>query len=155
MSRRVTTARPALVALGLGLALGGCGFGPGSDPPTPGPDAGSAACTGLLERLPKRVLDRERNDLDVAGSAAWGDPAIVLRCGVPAPGPSANCLEVNQLEWIFTETKDVFRFVTHDRIPAVEVTVPTSIDRTMASGALVDLEPAVKPLPESEADPCQ
>ena len=39
--------------------------------------------------------------------AAWGDPAIVLRCGVPVTGPtSAPCLEAGGLDWTFTETED-------------------------------------------------
>jgi hypothetical protein len=133
------------------LGLTGCG----ADTPQPGPDAGTAACSALIGRLPDRVLDRTRTDLAVTGTAGWGDPAIVLRCGVPAPGPSANCVEVNGLEWIFSESDDVFRFVSHDRTPTVEVTIPASVDRTVASGALVDLEPAVAPLPKSTAAPCE
>jgi len=156
VNRRGAITRPALIGPVLPvllLALAGCGSG--SDLPKPGPDAGSALCTALLKRLPEQVLDRRRTSLDVTGAAAWGDPAIVLRCGVPAPGPSGNCLVINGQEWIFTETKDVFRFVTHDRSPAVEVTFPTSINRTTVPGAFVDLGPAVKPLPETKAIACQ
>lgn len=128
------------------LGLTGCG----SNAPQPGPDAGTAACTALIERLPERVLDRPRTDLDVTGAAAWGDPAIVLRCGVPPTGPTSNpCLEAGGLDWTFTETKDDFRFVTYGRNPAVEVTLPTSINRTTASGALIDLAKAVEPIPKT------
>ncbi|HST82895.1 MAG TPA: DUF3515 family protein [Kineosporiaceae bacterium] len=157
MSRLFTVVRPALVGPvlipTLLLTLVGCSSG--ATLPEPGPDAGSALCTALLTRLPKQVLDRQRTPLDVAGAAAWGDPAIVLRCGVPAPGPSGTCLLINGQEWVFTETKAAFRFVTHDRDPAVEVTIPTAVNRTTAPGALVDLEPAVKPLPETKAITCR
>ena len=115
----------------------------------PGPDAGTAACTALLKRLPDQVLSRARADPAVTGVAAWGDPAIVLRCGVSPAAPSDNpCADYNGVDWVFTETDDVFRFVSYHRTPAVEVTIPTSIDRTTAPGALIDLAKAVAPLPK-------
>ena len=38
---------------------------------------------------------------------AWGDPAIVLRCGVPAPelSATAECLEANGVGW-YVESSD-------------------------------------------------
>jgi hypothetical protein len=139
-------AGPMLVA-GLVLGLAGCGSDGAAKP---GPEARTAACTALLQRLPDRVLNRPRTDMTVAGAASWGDPAIVLRCGVPPTGPTTDpCSEVNGVDWTFSETKKVFRFVTFGRTPAVEVTLPTSIDRTTAPGALVDLAAAVKPLPKT------
>jgi hypothetical protein len=156
VNHRSTVVRPALVGSALIpallLTLVGCS---GPSLPEPGPDAGSAPCTALLKRLPQQVLNLPRTKLDVAGAAAWGEPAIVLRCGVPAPGPSDSCMVINDQEWIFTETKAAFRFVTHDRNPTVEVTIPTSVNRTTAPGALVDLGPAVKALPETKAIICQ
>jgi hypothetical protein len=134
------------LTLGLALALTAAGC----SSLEPGPQAGTPACSALLKRLPAQVLDRERTDLDVAGAAAWGDPAIVLRCGVEPTGPTdAPCLDIDGLDWTFTEKDDRFQFVTFGRSPAVEVRVPTSINRTTASSALVDLSAAVKPLPAS------
>ena len=136
---------PSLICgLACALVLAGCG----SDLPEPGPDAKAAACTALIARLPARVLDRPRVELAVTGAAAWGDPAIVLRCGVTPSGPTTDpCTTVNGVDWTFSETKDAFRFRTYGRSPAVEVTVPTTIDRTTAPGAQVDLADAVRPLP--------
>jgi hypothetical protein len=150
VNRWVTTARHVKIGRALipALLLGAAGCG--SDLPKPGPEAGSAACTALLERLPERVLDRQRTDLDVAGAAAWGDPAIVLRCGVQPTGPTSDpCLDAGGLDWTFTETKEHFRFITYGREPAVEVTLPTSIDRTTATGALIDLAEAITPIPKT------
>ena len=125
-------------------ALAGCG----SNGIQPGPDAATPACTALIGRLPDRVLNRTRTKLDVAGAARWGDPAIVLRCGVPASGPTTDpCLEADGLDWTFTETKDTLRFLTYGRVPAIEVLVPTSVGRQSASGALIDLADAVRPIP--------
>jgi hypothetical protein len=130
----------ALVAV-----LAGCGSG---DEVKAAPGAKAPACSALSSRLPAKVLDRARGTLKVTGAAEWGDPAIVLRCGVTAPGPTTDpCLEVDGLGWVFTETRSSFRFVSYGRDPAVELTVPTSVDRTTASGALADLADAVRPIP--------
>jgi hypothetical protein len=126
----------------LAVVVAGCGSG---DQVTAAPQATAAACTALSARLPATVLDRARGTLNVTGAAAWGDPAIVLRCGVASPGPTTDqCIEADGVDWVFTETKEVFRFVSYGRTPGVEVTVPTSIDRTTAPGVLADLADAVR-----------
>jgi hypothetical protein len=143
----VTRLRPAAVlpALAGVVLLAGCGGGPDL---RPGPQAGSAACSDLLGRLPARVLDRPRAALDVAGAAAWGEPAVVLRCGVPPTGPTSDpCIEVDDVDWTFSQPDRDFRFVTYGRSPAVEVVVPAAVGRQNAPSALIDLTGAVRPLP--------
>jgi hypothetical protein len=142
--------RGATLAVG-GLIVGllaGCG----SDSVQPGPDAATPACTALIARLPHQVLNRTRTKLAVAGAASWGDPAIVLRCGVPATGPTTDpCTEVDGLDWTFSEPVEngvhTLRFLSYGRSPAIEVRVPASIGRQAAPGALVDLTDAVRPIP--------
>ncbi|MDQ2756039.1 MAG: DUF3515 domain-containing protein, partial [Actinomycetota bacterium] len=56
---------------------------------------------------------------------AWGDPAVVARCGVPEPGPSTDCLSVDDVGWVVTVLSDGARFVTFGRSPALEVLVPS------------------------------
>jgi Protein of unknown function (DUF3515) len=131
------------VGVAVGLALAACGGGD----VTSGPDGDSAACSALTGRLPSTVLARARTRLDVTGAARWGDPSIVLRCGVPPTGPTSDpCIEADGVDWTFRENGGSFRFTTFGRDPAVEVTVPGSIGRTNASAALIDLAAAVKPL---------
>jgi hypothetical protein len=133
--------RYALVVLALTACSGG-----GSAPPAP--QAGSAACSALEQRLPRRVLDAERGSSDDAGTALWGDPAIVLRCGLAPPGPTSTpCTVVNDVDWLFEDGDDEIRFTSYGREPAVEVTVPLSYGRGNAASALVDLAGAVSPLP--------
>lgn len=80
----------------------------------------------------------------------WGSPGIVLRCGVEPVGPTTlPCLEINGVDWVVDDAGDPIRFLTYGREPAVEVLVPTEYGRENASGALVDLEPAVSPLPQN------
>ncbi|MDQ3480301.1 MAG: DUF3515 domain-containing protein, partial [Actinomycetota bacterium] len=51
--------------------------------------SGAAAneCAALLDGLPDLVLEQEARDVEPAdaSAAAWGDPAVVLRCGVKRP----------------------------------------------------------------------
>jgi hypothetical protein len=131
------------------LLVAGCGGGPDVEP---GPDGASAACTSLLDRLPGTVLDRSRSELNVAGAAAWGDPRVVLRCGVPPTGPTSNpCIEADDVDWTLAESGDTLRFTTFGRNPAVEVSVPGSVGRENASGALIDLAAAVRAIPATSA----
>ena len=111
-------------------------------------DGGSLACAALVARLPASVLGRDRRDLDVAGAARWGDPAIVLRCGVPPTGPTSDyCIDADDVQWTFRDLGKRYRFTTYGRTPAVEVVVPSSVGRTNATSALIDLTAAVRPLP--------
>jgi hypothetical protein len=147
VKRTISTTTAVLAGLAV---LAGCGSS-GSPAVQPAPDAAQPACAQLTGRLPDRVLNQARNQLAVTGAATWGDPAIVLRCGVPPTGPTSDpCLEADGLDWVFTETKNQFRFVTFGRTPAVEVQIPSTVDRTAASGALVDLADAVRPLKSSK-----
>jgi Protein of unknown function (DUF3515) len=135
-----------LVAAMLALAgLAGC-----SSPSAvqAAPRAGSAACTSVLARLPETVADQSRGPDPAAGAAAWGDPAIVLRCGLPPTTPTtAECVSVNGFDWVFEQSDQAFVFVSYGRNPAVEVTVPASYGRDLASAATVDLITALNPLP--------
>jgi hypothetical protein len=97
------------------------------------------------------VLDEPRIQAGtpVTGVAVWGSPGIVLRCGAEPLGPTTlPCLEVNGVDWVVDDAEDLLRFLTYGRAPAVEVLVPADYGRENASGALVDLEPVVAPLPQ-------
>jgi hypothetical protein len=79
-------------------------------------------------------------------TAAWGEPALVLRCGVPAPaglGPASEILEVEGVEWFLVESGAGYTFTTVGRAANVELTVPAEVDRSEATAPLVDLGPAV------------
>jgi hypothetical protein len=145
--------RSAGLALVLGCAAvltnAGCGSEP--DLPPAAPDASTAACTDLLSRLPDRVLDRARAEVGTEGVAAWGDPAIVLRCGLPASGPSNDpCLAVNGVDWTLSDDGDPVRFRLFGRTPGVEVTVPRA-GASQPAGALAPLADAVRPLPSTRS----
>jgi hypothetical protein len=144
--RRATLAVTAAAFLAVAT---GCGDADAPDL-APAPGGNTPACAGVVDRAPRTVLDRARTTPQAVGVAAWGDPPIVLQCGIDAPGgPTSDpCVTVNGVDWIIQDPDAEDRaatFVTYGRDPAVRVTVPG--DRDEASGALVDLATAVAPLP--------
>jgi Protein of unknown function (DUF3515) len=134
-----------VVALTL-LGLSGCGSG-AVDVSPPSPDTAAAtACDALAASLPDAVQDRERRETSPQSdlTAAWGDPAVVLRCGVPSPAayvPTAELVEVNGVEWFPEELERGYRFTTYGRSAFVEVSVPDHYRPEV--NALVDLAAAV------------
>jgi Protein of unknown function (DUF3515) len=140
------------VAVGLlaAAALTGCSPGSGDARLTAAPRASDAACPAALAGLPDTVLGHGRTPLDIAGAAAWGEPAITLRCGLPEPAPSSDrCLTVADVDWVVDDAGDPIVFVSYGRSPAAEIRVPTSYGRDSAAAALVDLAAVAKALPQT------
>jgi hypothetical protein len=138
---RLTTAA-ATAGVALLVVLPGCTGG--GDALEAAPAGGRAECAGVVDRLPERLLDEARVSVEAAGVAAWGDPAIVLRCGVPVPGPTSDpCLTVDDVDWLYRDDDGDARFVSYGRDPAVEVTVPEGYGTQNAPAVLPDLAAAV------------
>jgi hypothetical protein len=119
-------------------------------PPVSGADA--RACRSLVRALPDSVADQPRRPVDDNGAyaAAWGDPEIVLRCGVPTPmgfDKFATCQVTNGVAWFIPESQTQGRRVdvvmtTIGRSQNVEVAIPS--DYFPPANAMVDLAAAVK-----------
>ena len=112
----------------------------------PSPDAEDrAVCAALLAGLPQDVEGQRRRKVTPGVlTAAWGDPPITLRCGVPAPPaltPSSECLEVNGVGWFNEDVPGGVLFTTIGRATFVEVAVPAAY--TPPVNPLVDLAAAV------------
>lgn len=119
----------ALAVIAVAASLTACGSGTPSASVATG--ASDPLCAGVAKHWPATVASRSRTDVDVSGSpantvAAWGDPAIIARCGVAAPGPSTDCIEADDIDWVMTSLSDGKRFVTYGRVPAIEVLVPSA-----------------------------
>ena len=133
------------------ILAGGCTTSVEVDPPElSGADA--AACADLVDGLPDQVADELRRSVepDDRAAAAWGDPPIVLRCGVPRPGgfdELSTCQITNGVAWYIPDEQITGAAVdivmtTIGRSPDVEVRIPA--DYFPPADAMVDLAPALK-----------
>ncbi|MCL2542682.1 MAG: DUF3515 domain-containing protein [Nocardioidaceae bacterium] len=101
--------RRTLAAVGLLVAAGttGCGVSSPSaapSPVTPGLSAhDAAACSRFMHALPKRLADQPLASRSAGGRrASYGDPAIVVTCGVGVPPGfkiGAECQVANGVGW--------------------------------------------------------
>ncbi|WP_147916717.1 DUF3515 family protein [Ruania zhangjianzhongii] len=140
----------SLAAAGVVLTLTGCGSTAGVEP---GPTASAPLCAEVLRVLPEELSGAERRSTNSQATAAWGDPAIALRCGVSPPGPTTDrCISVTgadgtQVDWVMTPlgeaAEDTWQFTTYGQVPAIEVTVPVDYAGDDATTTLVDLGAAV------------
>ena len=140
-----------MAGVGALVLLAGSGCGGVDIPATDVTGAQRTACERLVEAVPDQVSDQPRRETDADDlGAAWGDPAIVLRCGVGTPegyDRFAACQTVNGLGWFVPEetSKDQSLDVvmtTIGRRPAVEVRLPATYRPPVA--AMVDLGEVIK-----------
>jgi hypothetical protein len=98
------------------------------------------------------VADQTKRQVEAGGgyAAAWGDPAIELRCGVPRPkglDRFASCQVANGVGWFIPESEQTghpadITMTTVGRAQVVEVQVPATYFPPV--NAMVDLAPALK-----------
>jgi hypothetical protein len=130
------------------------------------PPANSAAdvpCTKLLGELPITLNDLAGRPALSTWTyvVAWGDPAIVLRCGVPrpaalTPGSSAQTIGIDGVYWLPVAQKNVTVWTSIDRAVYIEVTVPKTYAQpplAPISDAITKALPAVCVVDPNEADP--
>ena len=126
----------AVTAAAAVLLLAGCSGSVQVSPPRTGGTA-SAQCAALQKLLPSTLMGQQRRSTSPASAntAAWGNPAITLRCGVPVPDvldpksadydPSAVSTVANGMCWITTTgSGGGYRFTTVKQQTYVEVNVP-------------------------------
>ena len=118
---------PLLLAL---LAVSACTGTP--DVPVSLPSgADTAPCSDVVDVLPVRLDALGPRVVDPASPLvrAWGDPAVVLRCGVSDPpgyDPTRTCLDVNGVGWYAEPQERAVRFTSRWSTPRIEVTVPST-----------------------------
>lgn len=87
-------------------------------------------CRALLAELPTELDDLAQRPVTAGAeqNAAYGDPAITLACGVPAPTipPTDRVWGVNGACWHLVEEGEAAIFTTVDREVPVQVTVPNA-----------------------------
>jgi hypothetical protein len=118
-------------------------------------------CSALIAAVPTRVDGARRREVVPAGAhaAAWGDPAIVLRCGVAMPeefDEFATCHQTNAVDWFIPDEQITgepvaITMATVGRNVNVEVSLP--VEHFPPANAMVDLAPAIKKS-TTAVDPC-
>jgi hypothetical protein len=118
-------------ALAVTALLGGCARPVAVPPPQP-PDDAAAACAGFIAALPASLSTvGERREVDPRSdlTAAYGDPPVSIRCGVPPPAaltPTAALVTVDGVDWLPEELTGGWLMTTVGRVADVEITVPTA-----------------------------
>ncbi|MGW2486614.1 DUF3515 domain-containing protein [Streptomyces sp. NPDC001606] len=151
-----------VLAPALLVAVAGCSSADdGTAVTVPSPDAKTApVCRELHRVLPQQLDGRSRNDPGPrsAYTAGWGNPAIILRCGVVRPptmidpkvaeggDPDAIAGGVDGVDWLMEKQSDgTWRFTTAGRVAYVQVSLPKGMSaQEEGTGVLTDLAPAVK-----------
>ncbi|MGB3828462.1 MAG: hypothetical protein WA962_06750 [Ornithinimicrobium sp.] len=117
--------RPLIGGCVLGLLTSGCSTAV-KVVPFEGADA-LPACATVAQGWPDTVGGQPARvtAADSVTVAAWGDPAIISRCGAPILGPTTDqCLDIAGVDWVAVQLDDGVRFTTFGRDPALEVLVP-------------------------------
>ena len=137
MARRLHVAAGVLA----GLLLAGCqGGGSVHVDAYPTTKSSGLDCAALLADLPKTVAGQPRRLVVEKVAGAWGDPPIILRCGVEKPPslkPTSRCHEVNGVGWLAERQSDGYLFTTIGRKHYASLEVPG--DYQPAADALADV----------------
>ena len=116
-------------------------------PPTPAPDI-DAACARFTAALPEEIStagDRRDTTPESALTAAYGDPPVGIRCGVPTPDtlvPTATLVTIDGIDWYPEELTAGWRLTSVGRQANVEITVPTELGP--APSVAADLGPTIE-----------
>ena len=121
-------------------------------PPSPGLDK---PCATLLNRLPRVLAGNAARPVTAAPDrvVAWGDPPVVLRCGVARPaaaGAAAQEFVVDGVPWVYADEHGTGVWTTTKRTAYVEVRMPPKYHGTGSQLILTELAaPIAESLPRT------
>ncbi len=138
----------------LALAAASCGKEPVSIPTLRLTADDQAVCQRVVNALPDRVAEQSRRKTQPAEAlgGAWGDPPIVLQCGVGVPDGftrASSCQSADGVGWFVPDSQveaqsaDVVMSTAGYR-PVLQVTVPATYRPNGLAAAMVELAPMVK-----------
>lgn len=91
-------------------------------------DADAAACRDFVAGLPDTLAGEKAVDVtgDTEYGAAWGDPAIVLTCGVGTPSDftdTSTCIQIDDAGWFVPDRvfSDMFDGDDKTDVPTTEM----------------------------------
>jgi Protein of unknown function (DUF3515) len=118
--------------------------------------AAGASCPLLMTNLPITLAGEQSRPVasDSPFAYAWGDPAVVLVCGVDRPArfdATAQIIQIQGVAWFVDDSDpDVNVWTAVDRPVFVQVSIPSSIDSgpaTVLSPIIAASLPAQAPQP--------
>jgi Protein of unknown function (DUF3515) len=120
--------------------------------PVPSNSATVEPCAQVLSELPVQLNGANPRIVHQEQAVAWGDPAVVLRCGVarPAqlsPGSTAEVPAIDGLSWLIEDGQKAIVYTLVDRSVYVEVTLPAGTDPSSVMPALSDAIGTALPTP--------
>jgi hypothetical protein len=130
-------------------------LGPVSVPAPPSSAAAARGCPAVISHLPVLLAGRPARPAQSVSPyvAAWGEPPVVLRCGVPRPAAfvqTSAVTVVNGVQWLAERRSGATLWTAVDREVYVEVSVPAGYSGAAVvdlSGALTQALPARTPRP--------
>ncbi len=136
----------AALAAALALLAAGCARPVAVEPPTPDAEA-AQVCAGFVAALPTELVVGARRDVEPPSrlTAAYGDPPVAIRCGVPVPGAlgdASTLVTVEGIDWLAEELTRGWLMTTVGRVAGIEITVPD--EQGPAPSVAADLAPAIR-----------
>ncbi len=142
------------VACAIALLVTGCSAGPVEIDAPELSAADQRTCSDLVAALPATLagLDSREVSGDTAYGAAWGDPAIVLTCGVGVPAgfdQFSACTDVSGVGWFVPpeqeadQSADVL-LTAVGYAPRVSLLIPSSQRGAPSAAALATLAKPVR-----------
>ncbi|GIF73094.1 DUF3515 family protein [Asanoa siamensis] len=113
-------------------------------------------CRALLSQLPTTVRDRPQRPVTegTEQNAAYGDPAITVACGIPAPNfPPTDLVSLfDRVCWHAAEGAASTVLTTVDREVPIQVTVPKAYEAA-AQWTIVFSKPIIETVPKMATPP--
>jgi hypothetical protein len=122
-------------------------------PVTPEAEAG---CPAVMELLPLELAGEQSRPVqsDSLFAYAWGDPPIVLVCGVDRPAgfvAGAGLIQIEGVQWyVDTEDPETTVWTAVDRQVYVQISLPSSVDSAPVTELTAEIAQA---LPYREPTP--
>jgi hypothetical protein len=91
----------------------------------------AVTCAELVAALPDEIdpgVERREVTDGADRFAVWGDPVVVLECGVPRPDREEPPAIVNGVAWTVRDIGPGFRWTTRDLVVNVAVDVPDAYE---------------------------
>lgn len=125
------------------------------DVPTVTP-AADQYCPAVMRGLPLELAGEQSRPVqsDSPFAYAWGEPPVVLVCGVDRPAGwvvTASAIQINGVQWyVDTSDPDTTVWTTVDRPVYVEIALPSSVDSAPVTALTTGL---AQTLPYQEPTP--